>query len=876
MMISGTPLSNNLSTKTSKLAANANTNASVAAEVTPLDTMAAGHAGTDNAMSGVMSSALHLATAINNATQDPTQGAQEIPGLFKILRKGDKVWFSISAEQLNKPFFFSSNVSKSVGERGLVGSEMGWAQLAEFRRAGNQIQLVAKNTENFAEEGSPQSKFVEEDYADSLIASAPVLAAGQNSGQLMFEANALLFNDIPGYQARLQRVYDTPFGLDVKNTSFSAVDNSDEQTSFGVQAHFQAPAVPPRGGSLPSTTPDGRSLLTEFRYNFLKLPDSPMAPRLADDRIGHFVTTRKDYTGDEGDGKVRYVNRWRLEKKDPDAPLSEPKQPITYWIANDVPEKYRESVKEGILEWNKAFERIGYKDAIQVRQQTENDKFDTLDARHASVRWYTAADVGSAVGPSQVDPRSGEILDADIRMADVFGRSAQRFLLDNPPSSAAPVNEEEVHVHQHDDGDDQCSYLAHAGAEQQFAQSLLEARGDKEASQKLANAYIKDVVMHEVGHTLGLRHNFLGSTVFTPEQLQDAEFTKQNGLGSSVMDYHPFNLASPGEKQGEYVMSTLGAYDYLAIEYAYAPLDPAKEKEELDAIALQTTTDPHLAYESDEAADASDPDVNRFDLGNDPLEFAKKQAQLGRELWDRAQNRVLPAGASYQELSRAFSAGLNKLAGSVRYMARYIGGVKLRRDHAGTGNPVHQPVPAEKQREALNAITGMLFQPDSFKFKPEFVSHLGKDRFESWGDQNVHVGQSVLRLQTNALHSLLAGDVAQRIIENPNKQAEGEPVFRLSELYDSLQSNIWSELPKSAEINQGRRDLQREYIKAVLPFLAPDSKAPGEASSLMRYEAGQLKKQIDEALKGQLSLESRAHLDQCSQTLARALDGDTE
>lgn len=792
---------------------------------------------------------------------DPTQDAEAIPGFFKILKKGDKVWLSLTPKQLKKPFFFTANVSKSVGEKSLVGSEMGDAQLAEFRLAGNQVQLVAKNTSYFAADGTPQAQFVAEDFADSLIASAPQVPGKRPNGEIVVEANALLFTDIPAYQMRLQRAYETPFALDVKNTSFAEMDNTPEQTSFGVQAHFQAPAIPPKTGSMPSTTPDPRSLLTEFRYSFAKLPDVPMTPRLADDRIGHFVTTRKDYTGDDTDGKVRYVNRWRLEKADPDAPVSAPKQPITYWIAKDVPEKYRDSVREGVLEWNKAFEKIGFQNAIEVRQQTEADKFDTMDARHASIRWYTAADVGSAVGPSQVDPRSGEILDADIRMADVFGRSAQKFLVENPPA-------EHTHVDGH------CSYLHHAGTEQQFARELLEARGDNEAGQKLAQAYIKDVVMHEVGHTLGLRHNFKGSLAHTNEQLQDAAFTAENGIGTSVMDYHPFNLAAPGEKQGEYVQSSLGEYDYLAIKYAYEPIDPAREKDVLSDIAAQTTKNPRLAYESDEAADGMDPLVQRFDLGSDPLAFANKQVTLGRELWKRAQERVLPEGTPYQELTGAFSSGLNKLAGAGRVMTRYIGGVSVHRDRAGTDKATYEPVPADKQRAALKSIISTFFSPDSFKFKPEFVARLAKDRFETWGDQNIHVGSAVVRTQAGVLNGLLQNDIAQRLIDSPEKMDPAAPVFSLAELYDGLQTAIWSELPARTDVPQMRRDLQKEYIKSMLPFLAPDSKAPGDAVSLMRYQAQELKNQIDEAAKAKLSLETRAHLAQCSQTLTRALKVD--
>lgn len=823
----------------------------------------------------VLSDAKALASKVMSATnQDPVAGAQEIPGLFKILKKGDKVWFSIGKEQLNKPFFFSANVSKSIGEKGLVGSQLGSSQLAEFRRAGNQIQLVAKHTDNFAEAGTPQEQFVKEGFADSLIASAPLTpSSSRPEGEVLVEANALLFTDIPGYQQRLAKTYGTAFTLDTKNTNFTGIDNSEEHTSFGVQTHYQAPAIIPGTGSLPSTTPEGRSVLTEFRYNFLKLPEEPMKPRLADDRIGHFVTTRKDYTGDEGDGLVRYVNRWRLEKKDPGAEISDPVKPITYWIANDVPEEYRESVKEGILEWNKAFERIGFNNAIEVKQQPADATFDTLDAAHASVRWYTAADVGSAVGPSHVDPRSGEIVDADIRMADVFGRSAKRVLMDNPGTTVVHENAHDHAEHSHGHEGHTCEFAAHAAIEHQFAANLLEARGDHEASEKLAKAYVKDVVMHEVGHTLGLRHNFRGSTVYSPEQLQDAEFTKANGLGSSVMDYQPFNLAAPGEKQGELVQSTLGAYDYLAIQYAYAPLSPEEESKTLNEIAKKTTTDPLYAYESDEAADASDPGVNRFDLGNDPLQFAEKQMQLGRELWDRAQSRELPEDASYQELTRAFSSGLNNFAKSARLAARYIGGVTVRRDRAGTGNPVHEPVPAEKQREALNLLMTSMFQPDSFRFKPEFVSRLAKDRFETWGDQNIHVGQSVLRTQASAMQMLLAPDVAQRLIDNPEKLAEGTPTLPLSEVYETLQNNIWSELGKGGEISQARRDLQREYLKAITPLLSPASKAPGEVGSVMRFLANELKSQVDQAASSGSgkSLEYRAHLAQCSQTLASAL-----
>ena len=810
-----------------------------------------------------------VAEAVTSTKPDsPIEGAESIPGLFKVYRKDDQTWLSIKPDQLNKPFFFSSNVSRSVGEKRLVGSEMGDSYLAEFRRVDDRVQLIALHTENYAQPNTPQSKFVSEDYSDIIISSAAITKGKDGSEEILVPAEALLFQDIAGYKARLHRAYGSNFSLDAQNTHFTQIDNHEEQTSFGVEAHFQAGI----GANGPSTTPLSNSVLTEFRYNFLQLPEEPMKPRLADERIGHFVTTRKDYTGDEGDGLVRMVNRWRLEKKDPDASLSEPKEPITYWIANDVPKEYRKAVRQGIQEWNKAFEAIGFKDAIKVRQQRANDKFDTMDARHASVRWYTAADVGSAVGPSHVDPRTGEILDADIRMADVFGRGAKRFLKDNPPQEAQAHEHTHSHGHIHGDHNHVCTYHEHAANEHEFASKLLEARGDEKASAELAQAYVKDVVMHEVGHTLGLRHNFKGSTIHTAEELQNAEFTKENGLGSSVMDYHPYNLAGPGEKQGEYVMSTLGAYDYLAVKYAYMPVEEGKEADTLNEIARLTTTDPKLAYETDEAADDMDPEVSRFDLGKNPLGYAEKQITLAKELLERAQTQELPEGTSYKELTRAFSSGLSKIASGARLANRYVGGVHIRRDRAGTGNPIYQPVPAEKQREAVKLIADTMFSPDSFKFKPEFVSRLAQERFDNWGDQNIHTGQSVLRVQSRALQSLYDNDIAQRLIDNPEKLAADAPVYKLSEMYDTVQNKIWSEVSQNQEISQARRDLQREYIDVVADKLAAGSEAPGEAKSMLRYLSGRLKKQLDASTHEEMSLEKRAHLEDCSLRLDKILN----
>ena len=830
--------------------------------------------------------------------KDVIKDAKEIPGLFKLYQKDEKIWIEIKPEQLDQAFFFTYNIPKSVGERGLYGGQMGSSELVVFKKIGNQVQLIAKNTEFYARPGTPQAHFVSESFSDSLLASAPAASAPHpDTKAVIVEANALLFADIPGYLTRLEAAFRMPFALDAKNTSFTHVNNNELLTGLQVNAHFSVPklAAPPLTPPTvplplpPSATPDPRSLFVSFYYSFTKLPDETMAARRADERLGHFVTSRVDYA-DDVDVKPRgyFVNRWRLEKKDPHAAfsVSEPKEPIVYWLDKNIPEKYRKSVTDGVLEWNKAFEKAGFKNALVVKQQSDKDVFDTMDARHASIRWFTGADVGFAIGPSRVDPRSGEILDADIGMSDIFARGARRLITEDIGRVAEydpALLGDPLKAHK---GNLTCNYVQEGAHEMHFATDLLEARGldmDSPEAEAIAQAYVKDVIMHEVGHTIGLRHNFRSSTIYTLKQIQDAEFTKQNGITGSVMDYTPFNLSLQGEKQGEYLMSTLGPYDYWAIDYAYRQIDSANEKDELAKIASRST-EPLLAYATDEDAGYGtfllgiDPDVNRFDMGSDPLEYYKKRLQLSRELWNRLQNLQLNTGESYERLTRSFVSGFTQLARVAPLAAKYVGGVAHFRDRAGTGRALYEPTPLARQREALNLITTDLLKVDSFKFKPEFVSRIAIDHFERTrgaGIRNpdISISTAVLNVQKAVLDQLMADQVAVRLIDSQEKVADSNKVLKLSDLYDTVQGAIWSELKAGQEISSMRRNLQREHLRRVAnTLIRPNPTTPADARSLQRENALELQQQIRTGLNNKkLSKEARAHLSESFSTLTEAL-----
>ena len=811
--------------------------------------------------------------------KDILKDAKSIPGFFTLHQKDEKVWLEILPSQLGKPFFFSYNVPRSIGERGLYGSQMGGSKLVEFQKIGNQVQLIAKNTQFFAKEGTPQAQFVAESFSDSLMGSVALVSAPHpETKSILIEANTLLFSDIPGYQTRLEASFRMPFALDTRNTSFATVKSSETLTGLEVKAHFavsklsapsmvpsQVPTTPP-----PSTTPDPRSLFVSFYYSFMPLP-VPMAIRMADERVGFFTVARTDYTTDLNvKPKTHLLKRWRLEKKDSGAAVSEPKKPVVYWLDKNIPEKYRASVMQGVLEWNKAFEKAGFKNALVVKQQQATDDFNNMDARHTSIRWFTGADVGFAIGPSQADPRTGEILDADIGMSDVFARGARRTVIED--MLRVRSNDGEI-----------CEHAQEAAEELNYALDLLEARGlelDSPKADALAQAYVKDIIMHEVGHTLGLRHNFRASTVYDLKQLQDPSFTRLNGIAASVMDYNPFNISPKGEIQGEYVMSTLGAYDYWAIEYGYKQFEAGHEAQGLAQI-LSKANQRELQFDTDEdagfgAMGGIDPMVNRFDLGSDPLAYYKRRMQLSRELWERLQNLNLATGESYERLTRSFRSGFSQLARVAPLAAKYIGGVHTRRERAGSNRLLFEPVSAGLQREALQLMTKDFLGTDSFKFKPEFIARLAVDRLESsslQGGLQTSVASLVAGVQKGILDQIYSPAVATRLAEVGMKVNDPRETLGLSDVYDALQDAIWSEAKTGQETSLIRRNLQREQLRRMTDVLVkPSGPWPADARSILRDNARQLSVLLNKTLaKPGLSKTTRAHYADSLDTLNASL-----
>ncbi len=818
----------------------------------------------------------------------------KIDGLFTLYQQEEKVWIELRPEDFGKPFFLSPKIARGIGEAGLYGGMMDTPQVIEFRRVHNQVQMIARNTRYTAAPGTPEGRAVAAAFSPSLLASAPIASRPEpESGAVLVELNALFIGDILGLGMDLQRAYRQGYGFDARNSAIVAVRGKPEMVSLEVLAHYATGSIarPQVGGpSTPQSLPDARSLFLTLHYSIARLPLDAMRPRASDSRIGYFTTRREDFGDDVARTPTRrYVQRWRLDKKDPAAALSEPVKPIVYWLDRTIPLKYRESIRAGILEWNKAFERIGFKDAVVVRVQPDDADFDTLDFGQASVRWMTnSAPRFGAIGPSHVDPRSGEILDADIAIESLSSRHLRALRAQVLTPTAADwsrLMQAPPEPGHHAAFDPHACVAAEEGADQlAYALDILEARGeaDPAESDAFVQDYLKSVTMHEVGHTLGLRHNFRASRLYSDAQLSDPEFTRTHALTGSVMEYAPVNLAAPGAAAVAPFQTTLGPYDYWAIEYGYKPLAPADEAHELARMAARSGA-PELAFATDEDNYLGiDPEALQFDLGNDVVAFAKKRIAIAHDLFRHQEARELSPDQDYTVLRRSLGYAIGDVGRAVGVLARQIGGVRTLRDFPGSGRDPLQPVSAAAQREALDAMSRGLLAADSFVVSPALQRRLAPD-YEERGEALVEGGETVatdfalpqriFAVQRSLLAQLMSDTVAARIVDSQGKARQPGDAFQLTELYVRLQHDIWSELATHADIPVARRQLQRDYVNRMAELLLrPNSVSRVDMRSLMRVDARALLGHIRATLRhAGLDSASRAHLQDSAETLSRAL-----
>lgn len=825
------------------------------------------------------------------------EGADTTTGLLKVHQKDTKLYLELSSGNLNKDYLVLISIARGMGETPLIGGmtwSMGDDWLWQFRHVDDRIQIVRRNVRFKATKGSPEEEAVKLAYTDSVLFSLPI-ATKSSSGAYVVDLSPVLMSDLPQISQVLRG-----FMFSRDKSTWASVKGFEDNMEIEVAATYSS-----SGTREFDTVADSRGVSINIHYSISRLPSTGYKPRVADDRVGYFVTALKDFSKNTGgDRFLRYVNRWDLQKADSSAELSPPKKPIIFWIEKTVPFKYRKPIREGILEWNKAFEKAGFANAIEVRQQPDDANWEPEDVNYNTFRWITSS-AGFAMGPSRVNPTTGQILDADIIFDADFLQYWQMeydtYTPDSPdesdgvyPRGGVRQSAQELlmpHLHSsHPLACDQCRGLATQFA---FGAILFDAEGGENSKANLKRMILqglKETVMHEVGHTLGLRHNFKASSYLDLEEIADPEKTAKTGLAASVMDYLPVNYAAKDEPQGDYFSQTIGPYDYWAIEYGYKPFSSG-ETDALKKIASRCS-EPALAYATDSDVRGYDPDplVNRFDLGKDPIAYAKHRTKIINNLFDNLVDRMTEEGEGYQQVRRAFNILLSMKGSAMYFASRFVGGLYAHRDHRGDpdGRAPFVVVEPEKQREALTLLEKEVFASDAYDFPPELYNHLAPSKWNHWGvdhlpraDYPVH--EIILSWQDDILSQLLSSTTLDRLLDSELKVPAGDDAFTTAELLERLTASIFQETEnlkggkftnRKPAISSLRRSLQRRYLERLANLAMGNTPAPDDCQAVAYLELESLEAKIRQVLSGKVQLDTytKAHLTESAERIHKVLE----
>lgn len=718
-------------------------------------------------------------------------------------------------------------------------------------------------------------------------------------------------------------------------------------------------------------------------------------PRKADERIGYFLTEYSDYGKYKDDEtNIRYINRWNLEKRDPKLRLSPPKQPIVFYIEHTTPVRYRRFVREGILHWNKAFRKVGIVDAVEVRQQDRESgqhmEKDPEDVRYNFVRWLNN-NVSTAIGPSRVNPKTGEILDADIVLTDGWIRTFEyqfsnimpKLVLEGAsPEELAwyvkhPNWDPRVRLAEPAERDFIKQQIRHEAA-QKFATRAKELRQarmmgedprkvmDKDSPARISSScfaadgrsmdvafmrmaidmkiaqeedkkkkkkrkkkaqdeddddededededdededdededeegeeeeqmldgmpesfigsLLADLVAHEVGHTLGLRHNFKASSIYDIAEMNSELLKGVKPFTGSVMDYNPTNFyVEEGEVQGDWAMIGVGPYDMWAIQYGYT-MDEKKLPKILSRVA-----EPQLAFATDEDTIGPDPLARRYDFGKNPLDFASEQIALAKVHRDKIIDKFVKKGQPWTKARRGYLMTLSMQTKSTSMMANWVGGTFVNRDKKG--DPEERaplvPVEAEVQRAALEFVIENSFEDDSYGLNPELLKYMAKDYFSRGDTPTWPIHDRVMSLQASMLSSLMSPTKLRNVFDNEYRIPADEDALTLNELMTTINDAVWSELeelPKGKfterkpAISSMRRNLQTEFVERLFD-LASEEKGSTAAlkpiANLAAMKLGELHEKLEKASESKnLDPYSKAHLIDAKNRVKRYIDG---
>ena len=685
----------------------------------------------------------------------------------------DTYYTIVDEESLSKEFIYFYYIISGAQAGGASGGDMGDSSVLEFRKFKDDIALYKKNTIFSYDESNNISKSTLTNILESFVGRFEVKI--EEDGKYLINIDKLFLGEMlvgltpPKEYAEY---YSLILGrIDDKKTYISRVKNYPKNTSIEVTYGFFNPS--PKGSV--DAVPDARYSSIVARHMFVEMPDSNYEPRVADQRIGYFSTKITDLsTYDYFKGKD-LINRWRLIKKDPSAELSEPINPIVFWVENSTPEEIKPFVVEAIELWNIAFEKAGFKNAVVAKIQPDDAEWDAGDVQYNVIRWAsTPSPRYSGYGPSVANPRTGEMIAADI---------VQEF---NSIS---------------------------------YGYRLRKIWGYDEDNDPLRQ-WIISLTLHEIGHTLGLRHNFKASWLYDASEIHDTSVTGKNHIGS-VMDYDPINIAPEGVEQGNFFPTVPGPYDIWAIAFGYTQEMNEVERENL----LSQSTKPEFIFGTDDDAMGSpggntDPRNKRYDMSSDPITYSIQRLKIIDDKINELPEIFDEPGSTYTELKATFDSLLRDKGRFAESIAIQIGGVYSNRLVVGqeAGMTPFEVVPYEEQKRAMKALNEHLFANDAFVFNPDILKILQSEkRAASYGnsDDDPKVHDRVLRMQLSSLSFILHPRVMKRLTNSSKYGNEYLPNEVLQDIFDGI--FVAREIPNTFKMN-----LQSAYVDGLIEAMSDE------------------------------------------------------
>jgi hypothetical protein len=715
-----------------------------------------------------------------------TAAAVSDSGLFLVHTVDDDLLYEIPLDMLGRDMLLISRRARTAKDIGYGGMKNN-TQTVRWERNHKKILLRIVSFEDVAADSLPIYEAVQNANFEPIVAAFDIKAWAEDSSAVVIDVTDLFSTDIPvlglGQGAREQ--YEVS-SLD-KDRSFIEWSKSFPR-NIEVRAVLTYKAKEP-----PSNASTG-TISIELNQSMILLPEVPMMPRLWDERVGFFSVQQVDYgLSDHKTVSRRYITRWRLEPSDMDAfergELVEPVKPIVYYIDPATPEKWRPYLKQGVEDWQSAFEHAGFRNAIIAKDppsSEEDPEFSPEDARYSVIRWFPS-EVQNAFGPHVHDPRSGEILESDIGWFHNVANLLRNW------------------------------YLIQTGAANPLARKV---KFDDEVMGQL----IRFVAAHEVGHTIGLPHNMKASSAYPVDSLRAPGFVCRMGVAPSIMDYARFNyVAQPGD-EGACFDPRIGPYDDWAITWGYRPVPgastPDEERATLNAWVLERADDP-LFYFGDPSG--IDPTSLTEAIGSDAMEASTLGIENLKRILPQLPEWTFEEGKDFAELEELYGQVAGQWNRYMGHVLANVGGVVQTRRAQGQEGPVFVPVDQDTQRRAMEFLAAQAFAPPDWMVDEEILSVI----------ENVGTVERMRRLQVGVLDRLLDPGRMQRLIEADARY--GDPAYDLPEMMTDLWGDVWSEVSTGAAIETYRRNLQRGYLDRTETLMTEDAPPPPTFSTASNF-----------------------------------------